>query len=298
MQRVDILERKIKTAKDLQSIVKTMKGLAAVSINQYEHAVDSISTYFSTIETGLQIILRNQPQIGSLFQTQSTKGEKKSIAIVFGSGQPMCGAFNEVVVKYFNSQWKERARESSGRIISIGHRITSHLERYGWKADHHFEMPSTLEKINEKVQSLAVFIQQWYSEEGFSQAHLFYNRPVSNAHYNPVSQQLLPVDIDWLRDLATKPWDSRSLPTYTMDAEALVSALIKQLLFVSIYKAFSESLSAENSSRLAAMQVAEKKITEMIYDLTKAYRNQRQANITEEILDIMASFEVSQDSQH
>lgn len=292
MKRIDIVERKIKTAKDLQSIVKTMKGLAAVSISQYEHAADSISSYFETIEKGMHVILHKQPQLASYFQTQKPKKDSNSISIIFGSGQPMCGAFNEILASYFDRNHREKRTSSKGKIVAVGPRITINLGHYNWEEDYYFDMPTTIERINETVQSLVLSIQQWYSEEEYSVIYLYYNRPEGNASYSPVSQQLLPIDLNWLQRLATKPWSGSSLPTYTMNSIDLVSALVKQFLFVSIYKACAESLSAENNSRLAAMQVAEKKITEMIGDLTKTYRNLRQDNITEEILDIMASFEV------
>jgi F-type H+-transporting ATPase subunit gamma len=293
MQRIDIIERKLNTAKDLQSIVKTMKGLAAVSISQYEHAVDTITQYFSTIEQGLQIIMQQQPQLPSLFQQGNVNQEdQKRIAIVFGAGQPMCGAFNEVLATYFDSEWRKQFRDPPSKIVVVGHRVRANLERYGRPVDHLFEMPTTIERINDTVQSLVLAVQAWNAEDEHVEVLLFYNCPEPNANYKPQMEQLLPINLEWLRELSGRSWSGRSIPTYSMDASELVAALVKQLLFVSIYKAFSESLSAENNSRLVAMQLAERKITEMIDELTKAYWSRRQVNITEEILDIMASFEV------
>jgi len=293
MQRIDVIERKLETAKDLQSIVKTMKGLAAVSISQYEHAVDTIGQYFSTIEQGLQITMKHQSQLPMLFQQADVKKvAPHRIAIVFGAGQPMCGAFNEVLATYFDQEWQKQFRDVPSKIVVVGHRVRANLERYGKSVDHLFEMPTTIERINETVQSLVLAVQRWNTEENYDQFFLFYNRPEANAAYRPVMQQLLPINLNWLRELSERSWSGRSIPTHTMEAADLVTALVKQLLFVSIYKAFAESLSAENNSRLVAMQLAEKKITEMIDELTKAFWSRRQVNITEEILDIMASFEV------
>lgn len=297
MQRIDVIERKVKTAKDLHSIVKTMKVLAAVSISQYEDAVESIGGYYETIEQGLQILLKNQPNILALWSPQGKQDDQKKMVVVFGSGQPMCGTFNEVLSDYIKEKWAKNHYENPEKIVSIGHRIITGLERIDWQPDHQFDVPSTIEGINETVQKLVVAIQQWYSQEGFREVYLFYNHPHANSGYSPFVQQLLPIDTDWLKNLAQRPWQSRTLPLHTMSSQSLFSALLRQLLFVSIYKAFSESLSAENNSRLAAMQVAEKKIEEKLIDLTKAYRSQRQINITEEILDIIASFEVLRDEE-
>lgn len=292
MIRIDIIERKINTAKDLHSIVKTMKGLAALSINQYDNAVKSVTEYFSAIEKGLQIVLRGQPQLATFFQPRQSQSEPNEITIVFGAGQPMCGSFNEVIANYFDQQLGDDFNAQNDKIVALGHRVTANLGHYGRSADHVFEMPTTIEHINTTVQQLVLAILQWNSSEGYSRTYLCYNRPKANSGFTPTVEQLLPIDMQWLQQLTQGDWESRSLPIYSMEATELISALTKELLFVSIYKALAASLSAENNSRLAAMQVAEKKIEEMIEDLTKAYRNQRQANITEEILDIMTSFEV------
>ena len=68
--------------------------------------------------------------------------------------------------------------------------------------------------------------------------------------------------------------------------------LIRQYLFVSLYRAVANSLAAEYSSRLNSMQSAEQKIQDWQQKLQNEYRQQRQNAITEELLDIMAGFEV------
>ena len=60
MQTIEGLRRRIKSASDLLSVVKTMKALAAVSIRHYEHAVASLSEYNRTVELGLHIVLTAQ----------------------------------------------------------------------------------------------------------------------------------------------------------------------------------------------------------------------------------------------
>src|SRR5690606_23539178 len=107
----------------------------------------------------------------------------------------------------------------------------------------------------------------------------------------PSKLQLLPIDHAWLRSLATRNWSSRSLPTFTMDWRRLFSALIRQYLFVALYRAFAESLASENASRLASMQAAEKNIQNHLSQLTAGYHRVRQQAITEELLDIVAGYE-------
>jgi F-type H+-transporting ATPase subunit gamma len=76
-----------------------------------------------------------------------------------------------------------------------------------------------------------------------------------------------------------------------MDWRRLFSALIRQYLFVALYRAFAESLASENASRLASMHAAEKNIQSHLSRLTVDYHQGRQQLITEELLDIVAGFE-------
>ena len=74
-------------------------------------------------------------------------------------------------------------------------------------------------------------------------------------------------------------------------------SMIGEYLFVSVYRAFANSLASENASRLAAMQNAEKNIEERLEELDVQFHRQRQMTITEELLDIVAGFEVLKEAR-
>jgi len=92
------LQRKISSAGDLQSVVRTMKALAASSIGQYEKSVHALADYYRTIELGLGACFR------SLAMPKSVRtGPRKTTAIgavVFGSDQGLVGQFNDIVADY------------------------------------------------------------------------------------------------------------------------------------------------------------------------------------------------------
>jgi F-type H+-transporting ATPase subunit gamma len=120
---------------------------------------------------------------------------------------------------------------------------------------------------------------------------LFYHKLISSSAYRPQTVLLWPVDLEWLQDLEKKPWPSRVLPTFTMPRERLFHALLSQHLFVSLFRAFAESLASENTSRLMSMQAAEDNIAERLRELKLTFNQLRQSSITEELFDIMAGFE-------
>ncbi len=97
MEQLEILKRKIESARELQSLVKTMKALAAVSIREYGQAVESLIEYNRIIEMGLQIVMRNRPrEIEIVMPIQ----KNRLGAIIFGSEQGLCGKFNEQIAYY------------------------------------------------------------------------------------------------------------------------------------------------------------------------------------------------------
>ena len=75
------------------------------------------------------------------------------------------------------------------------------------------------------------------------------------------------------------------------DVAPTLTALVREYLFVSLYKACAESLASENASRLAAMQRAEKNIQELIQGLSLAFHRLRQVSIDEELFDLIAGAE-------
>jgi F-type H+-transporting ATPase subunit gamma len=99
------------------------------------------------------------------------------------------------------------------------------------------------------------------------------------------------VDEEWINSVHAKPWPGKTLPLFTMDEIKLFQALIREYLFVSLYRAFAESLASENASRLASMQVAERNIEDRLRALTAESRQLRQESITSELLDTIAAFE-------
>jgi F-type H+-transporting ATPase subunit gamma len=113
MTTEESLKRKIDTCQDLQSVVKTMKALAAVSIRQYEKAVEALADYNRTVEMGLQILLRNRQE-----KRSDRSPEKENLGIIiFGSDQGMCGQFNDQIVSYF---LENLANISSEKIKILG----------------------------------------------------------------------------------------------------------------------------------------------------------------------------------
>ena len=91
--------------------------------------------------------------------------------------------------------------------------------------------------------------------------------------------------------LVELPWPTGNLPEVMGETTATLRALIREYLFISLFRACAESLSSENASRLAAMQRADKNIDELLEDLNGAFHRLRQSGIDEELFDVISGFE-------
>ena len=289
METLEQIQGRIASFKDLQSIVKTMKALSAVSIRQYEEAVQSLGDYYRTIELGLHVVIRSPGK--PILPERRKDRELPPGAVVFGSDHGLCGRFNEDIAAHALESLQESVDPEQRRVLAVGSRIAAHLEYAGQPVEEDFLTPGSAARITATVQQVLMKVDEWQTESPVQSVHLFYNRHLSGAGYRSTGAQLLPVDLESFYRLEEKEWPFRTLPTFTMDPERLFSSLLRQYLFVSIFRACAESLASEHASRLAAMQAAEKNLEERLDEVTGQYRRSRQDAITGELLDVVAGFE-------
>jgi F-type H+-transporting ATPase subunit gamma len=289
METLETLQRRIGTTEDLRAIVRTMKALSGVSIRQYDQATAALRDYARTVELGLQVLLRGGTPPGP---APALRG-RPAIAIVFGSDHGLCGRFNRQIVRF-----AEIATEHSGlapadvAYIAVGARAAAQLAARGLQPEEVFPQPSSAEALVGLSHDLLLRIDALRTGRGIERALVFHNARSGRATAAPRRVRLLPLDAAWQRELAERPWPSRRLPAFTMDRAELLRALVGQYLFVVLFRAAAESAASEHATRLATMQAADRNIEDHLDEVRAAYRRRRQDAITEELLDVIAGFEV------
>ncbi len=290
MQTLQALKRKIASAEDLQSVVKTMKAIAAVNIRQYEQAVDALQAYRQTIELGWQIAMLQRPEDVRV-EAGSPEGGRRGM-VAFGSEQGLCGQFNDTIERYVMRQRERHSAEGPPVLAVIGDRLIARMERNLGPIAQTFRLPSSMSGLRHAVRETLILIERWRQEEGVGSVDLLYNRPRTGAAYDPTTIRAFPIDTQWLHELGNRPWGERSVPRiHMMPWRQLFTTLVRETVAVSLHRAFSESLAAENGSRLASMQAAEQNIDEHLGELQHRFNQQRQRSTTEELLDIISGFE-------
>lgn len=292
METAERIQRRIDALDDLHGIARTMKVLSAVSIRQYESASESVKGYFHTVELGLYVALTHPEE--ALSSNTGADKPQQTAAIVFGSDHGLCGRFNDDIASYSAEQLKHSASPSAPlKVIAVGARLSASLEQLGVPVTESFMLPGSAARITHTVQQLLLKLDEWQSEHGNLDLRIFYNyRPNSIERYQPFFQQVLPVNLNSFEHLREdQKWPSKRLPTYTMDRQALLTELLRQYLFVSIFRACAESQLGEHAARLTTMQSAEKNLEEKLNDVTAQFRRARQDAITTELLDVISGFE-------
>lgn len=282
------LRRKIDGAAELESVVRTMKALAAASISQYEGAVHSLDDYYRTVELGLVAWLHQSGAEIPLGGAARAHGDAIG-AVVFGSDQGLVGQFNEVLADLVIGTLGDMPGNKN--VLAVGERVQGQLTDAALPVTGNFVVPNSITAITSLVGRILIEIKAQRERGQFAQVYLFHNRPKSGALYEPVMQRLLPLDAAWRRGLAELPWPTGNLPEVMSSGEPTLQALIREYLFISLFRACAESLASENASRLAAMQRAEKNIDELLEDLNQTFHRLRQSAIDEELFDVIAGFE-------
>jgi F-type H+-transporting ATPase subunit gamma len=283
------LRRKIDSAGDLQSVVRTMKAVAASSIGQYEKSVSALADYYRTVELGLSACFRQSDPAPWVAENKRQAVSGAIGAVVFGSDQGLVGQFNDVVADYAIKTLASLSTNSN--VWAVGERVHARLSDAGLQLMGLFSVPNSVKAIIPLIGQILVESETRRNRGEVTELHLFYNRPMSGAVYTPIGQRLLPLDENWRRKLNELPWPTKNLPEIMGESTAALRALVREYLFVSLFRACAESLASENASRLAAMQRADKNIDELLEDLNGTFHRLRQSGIDEELFDVISGFE-------
>ncbi len=283
------LRKKIDSASDLQSVVRTMKSLAASSIGQYERSVAALSEYYRVVELGLGAVFRSGSAVETLSLNEG-RGAGEIRAVVFGSDQGLVGQFNETMAEYVSASLQKTAKRI--RIWAVGERVNASLKDFGLEAETLFAVPGSTEGIIPLVGEILLSAAAGDNPAEGAELLLFYNSPLSGAGYAPEQRRILPLDREWLRRVSEIPWPSRALPEVLDRGNTTLGGFLREYFFVSIFRACAESLASENASRLAAMERADRNIDDLLEDLGRSFHRLRQSGIDSELFDVLAGYEI------
>src|SRR5450830_222853 len=156
------LRRKITSAEDLQSVVRTMKALAASSIGQYENSVRALGDYYRTVELGLGACFRKSEAAALRVERKGQTDAGAIGAVVFGSDQGLVGQFNDVVADYAIKTLA--ALPGKPQVWAVGERVHARLADAGLPLMGLFTAPNSVKAITPLVGQILVKSETRHSQ--------------------------------------------------------------------------------------------------------------------------------------
>ncbi|MBN2675965.1 MAG: F0F1 ATP synthase subunit gamma [Alphaproteobacteria bacterium] len=289
METLESLKGKIKTTKNLQGIVSSMKTLSAVSISQYERASKALKVYNRNIKYGMKVALSNYT-----LPRERTKKYKGGVAILFGSDQGLVGRFNTSLAQFGQKTIQENPNIESPekmKYIVIGRSMFAKFTALGGQATKLYSTPGSIAAVAGLAQIITLKIDELLEDYVFEKVLLFYNKR-AGAGFESTYRRLLPMDEVFLNGIRETKWPTNQLPQTPVSGEQMFDSLVRQILFIEVYRALAESLASEHMTRMISMQNAEKNIEEHLDKMNLEYQQRRQAEITEELIDVVSGAEV------
>lgn len=280
MSNLKEIRSRISSISSTMKITSAMKMVSAAKLKKAQDSMQNIKPYSMALQNSIQNLLPNI-NISDIKLLSSFSVEDKTLIVSISSNRGLCGGFNANVFKKAKGYIK-----ANTEIISIGKKSTENLNRHG--ANIIIKEIDILDKPTAKgSRETSKFIIEGFLQGKWSEVFLVYNKFKNAATQNTVAEKILPITIK------TNKEDSLERKDYIFepDKSEIINNLIPQQIHTQLFEAILNSIASEHGARMTAMHKATDNAEELKQGLTLTYNRQRQAAITNEILEIVAGAE-------
>lgn len=290
---VESLRKKIKTTQDLRDIVSNMKMLSSVSILQYERADKSLDKYLQNLRDSFHILAINDgfPQINTRHDTKP-----RILFVLIGSDNGMVGRFNREIADNVRSLiHKKHISLNDSIFITIGKRISSIAESNRFNVFKSYAISNSVKAVSMLSENVILDIDEAIRTKHISEVWIISHHRIEQGLVRVGHHKIIPYDSSHFKELKNKKWDTNNIPMLAVPAKQMFAELINEALMITVAKRINASLAAEHFTRMTNMQNAEKNIDENLEELNLEYQQQRQEDITDELIDVISGAEAMKD---
>jgi len=296
MANLKDIRSRIGSVKNIRKITRAMEMISAARLRRAEQRIEALRPYADAIRrmtSRASQAAENIPNLPILEERESI--ETVALLLITGD-RGLAGPFNSQIVRAGNRRAAEL--RSDGKTVlwyAVGRRGVSSLEfrqlELGGSWTGFTDRPSFAD-----ARTVADGMTAAYVDEKVDRVEIIYNGYISAVNQEVREETLLPLQqADVIEDEAEEgeeeSEESRALWLYEPDPEEILARLVPDYVEISIYRALLESTASEHGARMSAMRNASDNAGEMIDDLTLAANRQRQAEITQEIMEVVAGAE-------
>jgi F-type H+-transporting ATPase subunit gamma len=283
---------RIASFKNMRKITRAMEMVAAARLRRAEQRIEHLRPYADAIRrmtSRASQAAENIPSLPILEEKESV--ERVGVLLVTGD-RGLAGPFNAQIIRAGNRRAAELRREGLETIwYASGRRGVSSLTFRG------LELGGSWTGFTDRpafadARAIADGLAAAYVDDKVDRVEVIYNGYVSAVRQEVRHETLLP--LQQAEVLAEEPEEDehhRALWIYEPDPEEILARLVPDYVEISIYRALLESTASEHGARMTAMRNASDNAGELIDDLTLEANRQRQAEITQEIMEVVAGAE-------
>jgi F-type H+-transporting ATPase subunit gamma len=287
---------RIASVKNIRKITRAMEMISAARLRRAEQRIEALRPYADALRRMTSRASKAAENIPNLPILQE-KEQVSTVGILLVTGdRGLAGPFNSQIIRAGNRRAAELRGEGAEVLwYASGRRGISSLEfremEIGGSWAGFTDRPAFAD-----ARKIADGLTSAYVDDKVDRVEVFYNGYISAVNQEVRHETLLPLQqADVMGDEDDEADDddphSRALWIYEPDPEEILARLVPDYVEISIYRALLESTASEHGARMSAMRSASDNAGEMIDDLTLEANRQRQAEITQEIMEVVAGAE-------
>jgi F-type H+-transporting ATPase subunit gamma len=296
------VKNRISSVKNIQKITRAMEMVAAARLRRAEQRIEHLRPYAKAIRRMTRRTVEAVEKIPNLPLLEAHENENRVGILLVTGDRGLAGAFNSQIVRAANRRARE-LRDEGKEVVwyASGRRGVSSLTFRGLDVAGQWQ-GFTDRPAFENARDIAGEISSQYIDDQVDRVEMIYNGYVSPLTQEVTTdvlfplaavEQLLEEDDEDGEESESEERDSghKTLWIYEPDPEEILKRLVPDYIEISIYRALLESTASEHGARMTAMRSAQENAGEMIDDLTLEMNRQRQAEITQEIMEVVAGAE-------
>jgi F-type H+-transporting ATPase subunit gamma len=293
------VKNRIGAVKNIQKITRAMEMVAAARLRRAEQRIEALRPYANAIRRMTRQAAEAAGRVPSLPILQEHDQVNKVGLLLIAGDRGLAGAFNSNIVRAAVAAGREHDGEGRRPVyFASGRRPATSLTFRGLEPAETFT-GFTDRPAYADARRIAERLMAAYIDEEVDQVEIFYNGYVSPVTQELRRETLLPLqqatvleeESDEGEDSREHQSEHRALVEYEPDPEEILKRLVPDYVEISIYRALLESTASEHGARMTAMRNASDNARELIQTLTLEMNRARQAEITQEILEVVAGAE-------
>jgi F-type H+-transporting ATPase subunit gamma len=296
----DVKER-IDSVKNIRKITRAMEMVAAARLRRAEQRIERLRPYADAIRRMTRQASEAAGNVPNLPILEEHDSEQTVAMLLITADRGLAGAFNSQIIRAGTRAGAEYENEGKAtRWYASGRRGVSSLGFRGFDLAEGFtgfsEQPAYAD-----ARDIAGKLIAAYTDGEVDRVEIFYNHYISAMTQEVTRETLLPLqqasvledddEDEGEEDAEAREREKRSLVEYEPDPEEILRRLIPDYVEISLYRALLESTASELGARMTAMRSASDNAAEIIDDLTLEMNRARQAEITQEIMEVVAGAE-------